>query len=492
MMSNTVSRLSRSGYVTPESRAESRGIMGNVLSLSSGEIASRAVTLAAIMYLSRRLGPAEFGIVGFANAITSYFAIAVGQGLSRVGARDIARTPMRAASLAVSTTAVRLALAAGAFALLAAVALLLPKPMYVRLVVLLSGLTLFARALDTTWVYKGLERGRPVAAALVGGQLLFLIIVLLLVRGPADVTRVPVASFAGEALAMLALLAPFAYGVQASRAPVRLREGAALLRASAVPTFTGMVRIIIFTFDVVLLGFWASAADLGLYTAAYRICFLLLAISTSIQASYLPHISRAVADGADAIGRAASSTLATAAVIGIPLVTGGMMLAEPIMRIVFGSAYAGGSLALRILLPSIGFIFLHAVAGSTLVALGRVKLEWGIMSLGAVLNILLNIVLIPRYGIVGAAWATLASEGLILLLCAVALRRLRISVNVGGVARPAVAAGVMVLVIVVIGTGRPLLLDLVVGAVAYVAVLAAIGGIPDALRGWLAGATGPR
>lgn len=483
-MFNTVSRLPRPGYVTPESRAESRGILGNVLSLASGEIASRAVTFAATMYLSRRLGPAEFGIVGFANAITGYFAIAMGQGLHRVGARDVARAPLRAAALAVSTTAVRLALAAVAFVLLVAVALLLPKPMYVRLVVLLSGLTLFARALDTTWAYKGLERGRAVAGALVGGQLLFLVMILLLVSGPADVTIVPVASFAGEALAMLALLAPFMYGVYASGTPVRLREGAALLRASAVPTFTGMVRTIIFTFDVVLLGFWARAADLGLYTAAYRICFLLLAISASIQASYLPHISRAVAEGPAAIGRAASSTLATAAFVGIPLVVGGMMVAEPLMRIVFGSAYVGGSMALRILLAGIGFIFLHAVAGSTLVALGRVKLEWAIMSVGAVLNIALNVMFIPRSGIVGAAWATFASEGTILVLCAVTLRRLGVNVQIRSAARPFIAAGAMALAILALGTGRALPLYVALGAAVYAVVLAVIGGIPEYMRRW--------
>ena len=89
---------------------------------------ARLVGFAGTAYLARVLGPEGFGILGFALAFTGYIALAVDGGFNAVGAREVARRPADAASLAASIVVVRLLLAMAALLGLAIIAYLLPKP----------------------------------------------------------------------------------------------------------------------------------------------------------------------------------------------------------------------------------------------------------------------------------------------------------------------------------------------------------------------------
>src|SRR5690606_28349872 len=96
-------------------------------------------------------------------------------------------------------------------------------------VLALYGLTLVMVGGSTRWIHLGLERTRFAAVSRIVGELTMVVLVLLLVRGPADVTRVPLAQFLGDSLAALLLLA--ALRRSGIRLPVRLR------RAVALPVF---------------------------------------------------------------------------------------------------------------------------------------------------------------------------------------------------------------------------------------------------------------
>ena len=187
---------------------ESRKILGNILSLGSGELIARVVAFLGITYVARRLGPEEFGIIGFAAALFGYLALTVTGGFNDIGAREVARRPREASSIAASVIIVKLALACVALVTIGLAAWSLNKPPTVKLVLLLMGLLFFPLALDTSWVYKGLERNRLVGIALILSQILYVGVVLIVVNEPRDVLLVPVAQFLGEMSAAMMLAVP--------------------------------------------------------------------------------------------------------------------------------------------------------------------------------------------------------------------------------------------------------------------------------------------
>ncbi len=432
-------------------------------------------------------------MIGFASALFGYLALGVTAGFNEVGAREVARRPQDAGSIAASVILIRTVLTFGALTALAITAWCLDKPLSMKLVIVLMGLSFFSLALDTSWVYKGLERGFPVSVALIIGQLLYVGIVLLVVRGPEDVTLVPVAQFAGEMVAAIALAIPI---LCLGKIKLDVRSGLSLLRSSGLRTVTRMLRTLIYTFDVVVIGLLLSEKQVGLYSAPYRICFLFIAIAATVHVSYLPALLRAIQQGPRAACDVAERSLSTAAALAAPIVVGGALLAAPLLQTLFGSEYVEGANAFRLLLLSVGFIFLHAAIYNLLLAADLLKTEVVITGFAAAVNVTLVLILIPRYGIVGAGFCTALAEGLVLLAGLAVVYQRGIRLNLRSIVRPILAAVAMGATLKLLGGGHGLVLYLAVGLSAYLLALIILRGVPEDaqpfLRNMVASASGWR
>lgn len=460
----------------PNTPSVPANVLGNFLALGSGEIAARLVAFFATTYLARTLGPDGFGVIGFALALTAYCGLAIRAGFDEIGARDVARSPTRAAEIALGATVVRLVIATLAMGAIALVTVVLPKPPLVRLIVVLTGLSFFSLALDTAWVYKGLGRTTAVGLALVAGQVGYLALVVATVQRPEDLAWVPLAQVGGELITAGLLLIPLI------RRKVRpdVREGIAILRRSGYVLLTRLLRTTIYTFDLLLIALWMGEQELGLYAAAYRFCNLLLAVAAAMQMAFLPAFAR-ISDRSEYRLLAARS-LRLSAVIAVPVVVGGSLIAAPLLALVFGASYTAGAAPFRLLLVSIGFIFLYGTIHNLLLALGRLRDGTRILAVAATVNIGLNLLLIPRYGLVGAATATVIAEGLVILLGYWILARSGLRLPVSPVVPSLLAAGTMALVLQLTVAQDNVVVAVVLGAAVYAILLWAMRGIPPEIR----------
>jgi len=448
--------------------------LGAVAALAGGEIGARVAAFAATSVLAHRLGPEGFGIVGFAAAVAGYLALAVNSSLHEVGAREIARARHRAAEIYWSVAAVRLLFAVAALALLWGVAWSLPKPPVTRLVVFLFGLSFFSLAVDPTWVLKGLERPLMAGVALVLGQCLYAAGVLVVVRGPADVTWVPVVQFVGEIAAALIVCLLV---VRPARPRFALADGLQVMRSSGYLGLARVFRVVAITADVVLLGVLATDRQVGLYSAAYRLTFLLLSIAASVTAAYLPSFARAIGEREET-RRLIETSLGTSALVGAPLVAGTVILASPLMTLLFGAEYAEGARALQLLALSVGVVFLYSGVTNVLIAWHRSGLLAVIRGAAAVSSVALNLVVIPRWGVVGAAAVTLLGELLVTAAGVVALRQMRLLPSARPLGVPVVAALCMSAVLGFATRDWPVVAQVAAGAVLYVSALTALGYAP--------------
>jgi O-antigen/teichoic acid export membrane protein len=456
----------------------SRKIFGNILSLGTSEIAARAIAFFGITFLARRLGPEGFGIIGFAIAVYSYLALAVTAGFNDVGAREVARRPNKAADTAVNVILVRFALALIIFAAVGLVIWLFEIKENTELVVLLMGLSLFSLAIDTSWVYKGLERNHRVGIALILGQTLYVGTLLLFVKDVNDVLIVPLAQFFGEMSAALLLLVPLLIPLYRLGAiKLNLDDGWQILKSSGFWTVSRLLRTIVYSFDVVLIGFWLGEREVGLYTAPYRICFLFVAIAVAIYTSYLPSIARAFAHSIEQVQEIAGRSINFGATVAAPMVVGGMILAAPLLDFMFGAEYVEGAMAFRLLLLSIGFVFIYGGNHNLFLASDRTKTEMKIFLTAAVINVGLNLIFIRRYGITGAAAITALVEGLTLLMGFFVLYKAGIRLKVFRMILPPVIASLLMgAVLFALSSVQMLFVSLAVGGVCYIVFLAFLSG----------------
>ncbi len=462
-----------------ESSPDSQSVLENFLSLGSGIVISKAVAFIGTAYLARKLGVYGFGVIGFAAAVCGYFALALRSGFGPVGAREVARQSGQIAPMAAGVILLRLAFSFGALLLTYLATLLLDKPDVVKWVVVLTALSYLSLSLNTSWVYKGLAKNRRIGISLIMTQAIYVATLFLLVRGPEDILWVPVALVGGELVAAAYLAVPL---FRDSAWTPDLAKAWSILRASAPLVIGQLLRALINVFDIVLLALLVGEIAVGLYTAAYRICCLVIALGHSLQVAYLPALSKAAHQSSVRASQLVNRALEFSAALAVPMATGGILLAAPLLTHLFGAEYGEGADAFRLLLVSIAFIFLHGVFGQTLLAYDRIRILMWIQAVGAILNVVLNLALIPSHGIVGAAAATVAAEGLILTLDYLACRHLGLDIAFGVLLKPMLASAVMAALLLWLGPETSWLLRLLLGIVTYSATLVLIGGIPADAR----------
>jgi O-antigen/teichoic acid export membrane protein len=155
----------------------------------------------------------------------------------------------------------------------------------------------------------------------------------------------------------------------------------------------------------------------------------------------------------------------------LPFVVGGWLIAPSLMALIFGESYRGGAVALQLLLLSILLIAIHGTTRNVFLARERLGAETAIVAIGVAVNIILNLILIPRSGITGAAVATVIGEAVILVLAAGTILGMGLRPGLSRTMPPVVAGLAMAAAMSLIGLARPVVVLIAVGSVAYFVVL---------------------
>ena len=170
---------------------------------------------------------------------------------------------------------------------------------------------------------------------------------------------------------------------------------------------TGFTFLFVSKTDKVLLGYFLDSKDVGIYSPALVIAGLLIFVATAFKFMFLPTVSEYFArkdtSGLEMLFKSTSKWIF---LIVLPLFLLILLFPREVIRFLYGVKYTEGYLALIILSMGIALNDFAGTAGNILVGGGHTKLNLVCEVIAAVTNIILNIILIPRFGIVGAAAAT--------------------------------------------------------------------------------------
>jgi O-antigen/teichoic acid export membrane protein len=167
------------------------------------------------------------------------------------------------------------------------------------------------------------------------------------------------------------------------------------------------------TADTILIGYFLSNSDVGIYRIGYQLATVALFTCTALNTVLFPAMSRWATDGNLAsVSSALSRAFTFSLVLAIPVIVGGIVLSDRLLYFLYGADFVAATLSFGILLfvqLSLCFVMLQTTC---LNALNYPKQTFMATAVAAVLNIFLNITLIPAFGIAGAGIATLVSLSL--------------------------------------------------------------------------------
>jgi O-antigen/teichoic acid export membrane protein len=388
-------------------------LAANFALLSGGEMVSKLFALAAFVYLARILGPADFGILEFALAIIFFFTLLVDGGLSQYGAREIAKDKDAAARLTAHVIVMRCLYAVVAFGLLAILVMFIDKPWTVKRLILLYGLTLFALPGILSFAFQGYDLMHYVALASIIRWSIFGTSVFLLIHRPDQTWVVPVIEGAAIACVGVFYLLAFSYRFGSLRQRISYKFAFSIFSEALPMGASELVWALKVYLATVLLGLWIGGAEVGWFGAAHRIVISLHTFVWLYFFNLLPSIARCTQGPLGTLCRLEQTSIRLTAWASIFVGVIATAFAEPMIQILYGSQYHEGVAAFRVLVWLIPLALMSGHFRYALIAYGQQRLEFVSSACGAGLNILLNIFLIPSIGLVGAAWALIASEALI-------------------------------------------------------------------------------
>ncbi len=380
----------------------------NFFFLSSAEIVSKVLGFLTTAYLARRIGVNGFGDYGFVVAVYTYFALIANPGYDIVGARETARSEKEPSGILTSLFLLKSGSAIASFALLLLVCLFVPFSLAVKQLLILQGLALFTIPFTFQFFFRAHNQMHIVAVSRFAQSLLYLLFVIGGVQSAGDLPRVPVFFAVSSALALIPMSGILRKNFVWMHS-VRWEQ----LRAYCISAITvgaaSMCVQVYLNIDTVLLGVFKTSREVGLYTSAYKIVTLASAIPNLLFASYLPYL---VSLKTAAVKEWKAFVL-TMCMIGLPT---GILIgiyAPEFITMLYGSAYDGAVLPLRLLSLDIIAVFISITFAQPLLLLGKEKKYLSIVAWSAGLNLLLNVFLIPMYGMTGAALTTIFAETLV-------------------------------------------------------------------------------
>lgn len=205
----------------------------------------------------------------------------------------------------------------------------------------------------------------------------------------------------------------------------------------------GLSSSLMINMDMVIIGHFRSAAEIGFYAAAQRPIQLFYTISGLIASATFPAFAKAAKRDNPRFKILLEKVITVVFLIGLPLVIGGIVLGKEVIQVLFGNQYLAGTLTLQLLLITLLTTFPTNILINGVFAYDKQKIfSWAITT-GIVVNLILDLLFIPRWGIAGSAAATIIAQLFIFTPLFVSMKRLNYFRIWPNIRKIVIASGVM-------------------------------------------------
>lgn len=402
-----------------EQKAKVKSVKFNMIMNAILTMSNIIFPLITFPYATRILLPAGMGKISFATSVVAYFSMFAQLGIPTYGVRTCAKirddkeklskTVQELLLINIITVLISYAVFAGAI-------LTVPRFNREKELLIIMGISILLNAMGVEWLYKALEQYSYITIRSIIFKVVALLSMFLLIHNKEDyIIYGGITIFAASASNILNFIN--------LRKHITLKPlGGYELKKHMKPMlvfFAVSVAATIYTnLDNVMLGFMKDDTEVGYYTAAVKVKTILVSLITSASVVLLPRASLYIEKGEkDKFYRILNKTLRLILIMAIPLTIYFIMYAEESILLLSGKEFIDSILPMQIIMPTLIFIGMTNLIGiQMLVPLGKEMLVFWSEVAGAIIDLILNAILIPSYGAAGAAVGTLVAEIAVLTL----------------------------------------------------------------------------
>jgi len=457
-------------------------IAKNTSVLLVSQIASYILGFFFIMYTARYLGAAGFGILSFALAFTGIFGVFSDLGLSTLTVREVARDKFLASKYLGNIAVMKIILVVITFGLIALTINLLDYPEQTITVVYLVALSVIFSAFSSMFysIFKAYEKMEYQSVGHILNSILMLSGALFAISQGFSVVGFASIYFLVSVIVLGYSFVVCVWKFVLPKIEVDFSFWKPTIKEALPFGLTGTFIIIYLWIDSIMLSFMKGDAVVGWYGAAYRLVLVLLFIPIAFNSAIFPIMSQLYISSQNSLRFVYEKVFKYMLIVGFPIGVGTTLLADRIILLIFGAEYAPSIIALQILVWAIVLLFARNAFERLFESINRQIIVTKIFGFCAILNVILNLVLIPKYSYIGAAVTTLFSDFTVLILQFMWSIKIGYSINVKeavNIICKVMIASILMGVFIVWFKNLSLLILIPFGAVVYSGVIFLIKGI---------------
>lgn len=444
-----------------------------MLALGGGQLTSWFFSVAWVVIVPRKLGPATIGEFVIAVSTAAIFGVVINQGASPLITRDIARDPTAAPRLVAGTIVMRLAITIPAMAAMLVYIRLAGFGSDLATLIWLATAVVVMKCVSDAYgaAFAGFERMEYIAyTGLVANSLFSVLAVFVVLMGGGILAVMEV----DVALAALALVLNIVWSRRLFTLVWRrsLQAAAHVVRAGFSFWMGSLLFVAYLWIDSILLSLLVPAKVVGWYGVPTQIFASILAIASVFCTAWFPRLAMAHRDGPDVLRRNARSAMETIVVISLPIGAGSVLVAGPALNLAYGHAFDGAAPVIEVLGLCVLPTYFNMMAYQILQAQGRQVRWFWVVAIATALNVATNLLLIPRFeaaagnGAIGAALSLLGTELFEFAAAIYLLPWIFDADLVGRAVRAGAATGMMTAAILAVGS-LGVMADIAVGIVVF-------------------------
>jgi len=387
-------------------------IVKNTFWLSFSQLIRKIIKLALVVYAARTLGVEGYGVFAYALGLAGFFAIFSDIGISSLLIRDSSAEGKITPKHLSTSLYIKLVLISISVLLILFIAPLftniseaLPLISVIAILMALDGFREFTIAVIRTKERMELEASVDILTTT--STLVFGISALIIFNSAMSLA---IAYTIGSGLGLIFNI----FLIRKLFAHIWTHFDKKLAKRILVDAWPfaliGFLAIIMLNTDIVMLGWLKNAEAVGLYSAALKPVQAIHLISGILAISTLPKISKFAKSSKEKTKKLLETSIGSLLLIGIPITVGGAVLSKEIVTLLYSAEYLNSVLIFQILLSTILIVFPMNMLTNFVLAYNKQSKFISPFLAAAIANVLLNIALIPLYGVIGAAIATVTTQ----------------------------------------------------------------------------------
>jgi O-antigen/teichoic acid export membrane protein len=382
--------------------------------LLTSTIAVKILTFVTVVIIARYLGKDNFGVFAAAQAFVGLFIVIISLGTEFGFVYEGSKNKEIINSFLGSGIVLKVGLGVLSFIVIVLMARLLGySQLHVAAISIFVLVWVFISFQNFfSGVFQIHQRMEFRAILDTGRELVFFLILLIVIRFGTNVLGIVSAKLVSN---VVFLVVAILLSLKFAKPMFKNINIGKVIKRSYLYAISGLFYMIYFQIDTVMLSLMRSSAETGVYAAAYKLPVAAFLISRVIETVTRPAMFESESRDRSLLKKIYFVQTKYFVIFGLFVGISLWFLRDHIVSLIYGSEFAEAAIVLSVLAWFIPIRFVSIVSGDIITTMGKQNVRTMIQGITAGLNIILNIVLIPRYGLYGAAWSTLCSELFLLI-----------------------------------------------------------------------------